>query len=201
MADINRIYAEFELHLLGDERPSVYLNSLGDEVYGLFPYNMLAKLRNTPQSPIYHPEGSAWNHTMLVVDEAAKRRGQSSDSRVFMWAALLHDIGKPDTTRERKGKITSYDHDRVGAKLAVEFLTALGQEEKFIHQVTAPVRWHMQLLHVVQSNRFADIPAMRREVPIEDVALLGMCDRMGRLGADQKKELENVRIFLKKCGL
>jgi putative nucleotidyltransferase with HDIG domain len=38
-----------------------------------------------------------------------------------MWAALLHDIGKPDTTKQYKGRITSYDHDKAGALIARKF--------------------------------------------------------------------------------
>jgi putative nucleotidyltransferase with HDIG domain len=49
---------------------------------------------------------------LLVVDEAAKRKAYSTDQRVFMWAALLHDIGKPASTRLRKGRITAYNHDK-----------------------------------------------------------------------------------------
>ncbi len=84
-------------------------------------YARLAQLASsehiTGQSPQHHPEGSVWNHTLLVVDEAAKIKEQSADPRTFMWAALLHDLGKPSTTMRRKSKITSYDHDKVGAQL------------------------------------------------------------------------------------
>ncbi len=38
-----------------------------------------------------------------------------------MWGALLHDLGKAPTTKIRKGKITSYDHDKVGAELVRNF--------------------------------------------------------------------------------
>lgn len=39
---------------------------------------------------------------------------------------------------------------------------------------------------------------MKEQVVLGDVALLGLCDRLGRIGADRKKEEENIRIFLKK---
>ncbi|NMB96846.1 MAG: HDIG domain-containing protein [Clostridiaceae bacterium] len=112
-------------HLLDDDKPSEYFESLSDmEVYTKYPFTMLGRLKDTHQSPIHHPEGNVWNHTMLVIDEAAKVKSKSSNNRVFMWPALLHDIGKPDTTRTRRGKITSYDHDKLGAIMSKEFLDA-----------------------------------------------------------------------------
>ncbi len=57
----------------------------------------------------------------------------------------------------------------------------------------------MQILFVVKSMQFADIRSMIRETDPEEIALLGYCDRMGRLGADRKTENENLRVFLEKC--
>jgi len=193
------LFEAMDKHLLGDDKPSEYFKSLDKtEVYSEYPFTMLGNLANTEQSPKYHPEGSVWNHTMLVIDEAAQMKMKSSDNRVFMWATLLHDIGKPDTTRNRKGKITSYDHDKLGAELARAFLKQFHEDKEFIEKVVALVRWHMQILHVVKSLPFADIKSMKEQAPINDVALLGLCDRLGRLGADKKEEEENIRIFLKK---
>jgi hypothetical protein len=40
--------------------------------------------------------------------------------------------------------------------------------------------------------------AMKRQVDVNEVALLGLCDRLGRLNANVKKEEENIKIFIKK---
>ncbi|WP_312693151.1 HDIG domain-containing metalloprotein [Caproiciproducens sp.] len=195
------LYEEMEHHLLADDRPSAYFEELEKEgALRECPFAMLHDLKNAEQSPQHHPEGNVWNHTMLVVDEASKVKAESSDERAFMWAALLHDIGKPGTTRIRRGKITSYDHDSLGAKMAAEFLKQFSSEETFIKKVTALVRWHMQLLFVVNGLPFADVENMKQQTSVQDVALLGLCDRLGRLNASRDKEEENVRIFLEKCG-
>ncbi|MDF1494929.1 HDIG domain-containing metalloprotein [Caproiciproducens sp. CPB-2] len=193
------LFESMEQHLLADEKPSLYFEEL-DKTAALreVPFAMLHDLKNAEQSPQHHPEGNVWNHTMLVVDEAAKVKGKSSDARSFMWAALLHDVGKPGTTRIRRGKITSYDHDKLGARMAAEFLKQFSGDEAFIEKVTALVRWHMQLLFVVNNLPFADAEQMKRQTSVRDVALLGLCDRLGRLNADREKEEENVRIFLEK---
>lgn len=138
---------------------------------------------------------------MLVVDEAARVREQSKNPRAFLWAALLHDIGKPTTTRIRRGKITSYDHDKVGAKLTRQFLSTLTEDRTLIDEVCALVRYHMQILFVVNGLPFADVRGMRAAADIEEVALLGLCDRLGRLHADRAKEKAAVSLFLKKCGV
>lgn len=200
MTEFNDLFLEVDFHLQNDDKPSEYLQRISETNYfKIEPFDMLYKLKQTKQSPQHHPEGNAWNHTMLVVDEAAKVKTKSKNPEVFMWAALLHDIGKPDTTRVRKGKITSYDHDKVGANLAENFLETFLKNNDFINAVVALVRWHMQILFVVRNLPFADIKAMKNEVSIHEVALLGLCDRLGRLNVNKAKEKENIEIFIKKC--
>lgn len=191
---------EINNHLLKDEKPSKYFNSILEvPILKKYPFSLLYNLKNAPQSPIHHPEGNAWNHTMLVIDYAAKEKYKSKNEKVFMWAALLHDIGKPSTTKVRKGKITSYDHETVGAALAKKFLEEFTSDTEFIHEVCVLIRWHMQILHVVKNMSYANIKAMKEEADINEVALLGYCDRMGRKNPDIEKEEENIALFLKKC--
>jgi len=161
---------------------------------------MLKKLETTPQSPVHHPEGNVWNHTLLVVDEAAGRKSESGDPRVFMWAALLHDIGKPATTRVRKGRITAYEHDRVGAELTREFLAALTDDMVFTDKVVSLVKYHMQALYVTNDLPFQDIAGMIKNTDIREVALLCLCDRLGRTGASRREEERQIRLFLDRVG-
>ncbi len=195
-----RFFEQVEFYLMTDPEPSKFIQALSQTPnFDRYPFSMLLRLRTTDQSPKHHPEGSVWNHTLLVVDEAAKRRQDSLDARVFMWAALLHDIGKPDTTRKRNGKITAYEHDAVGAKLTRSFLTAFKEERKFVDKTEALVRYHMQVLYVVNNLPFQDIKGMKRQTDIREVALLGLCDRLGRTGADRQKEEDQIKRFLALC--
>lgn len=192
-------FHNIDKHIMEDVNPSKYLNEIYK--YNLFkerPFTMLYRLKEAMQSPIHHPEGNAWNHTMLVLDNAAEVRDKSKNPRVFMWAALLHDIGKPDTTRNRKGKITSYDHDSVGAILTKEFLEYFSCQEEFIESVVYLVRYHMHILYVLKDLPFGDIEGMKKNVDIDELALLGLCDRLGRLNLDREKEEDEIRHFLRK---
>lgn len=197
-------FKEMEKHLLEDDTPSDYFNSIKEkaEFKNTFPFKMLADLVNTPQNEKYHPEGSVWNHTMLVLDEAAKRKTDSENQKAFMWSALLHDIGKAPTTKLRKGRITSYDHDKVGEDMAANFLKEYYDDREFIDKVAAIVRWHMQPLFVLKELPFADIKSMVKDIDIEEVALFSLCDRLGRGGKldnEIEKEKENNEKFLKRC--
>ncbi|MEA4833479.1 MAG: HDIG domain-containing protein [Oscillospiraceae bacterium] len=191
------LYTDINIHLLQDNKPSDYLNRIySNPLFQQYPFDMLYKLKSTEQSRKHHPEGNVWNHTVLVVDEAAKLKSKSSDISILMWAALLHDIGKPLTTKVKNNKITSYDHDKLGAKLSKEFLQIFTDDEKFINGVSGLVRYHMQILFVVNDLPFADIQGMKEYTDINEVALLGLCDRLGRTNCDRVKEENNIELFL-----
>lgn len=198
------IFEEFENHLMKDEKPSIYFKEImrNESIVSEYPITLLNALVETPQSPEHHPEGDAWIHTMLVVDNAAKVKDLSENPRTFMWGALLHDLGKAPTTKIRKGKITSYDHDKVGAELCRKFLQEFTDDEEFIKGVTALVRWHMQTLFVIKDLPFGDVRGMASETTIKEIALLSECDRLGRgkLSASKiKEEKENIKAFVRKC--
>lgn len=194
------LFNEMNTHLLQDEAPSKYFNQVSSSPnYQEYPFSGMVKLKSTKQSPQHHPEGSAWNHTMMVVDAAAGIKSRSKNPQALMWAALLHDIGKHDTTRVHKGKITSYNHEKVGAEMARSFLAELIDDQVFIDQVVALVRWHMQILFVVKNLPFSDVKTMKQQADIEEVALLGLSDRLGRTGADPQEEERNIQLFIQKC--
>lgn len=198
---IIEIYQELSMHLLQDSAPSEYINEVAKKPeFMQSPFELLLKLKKTEQSAKYHPEGNVWNHTMLVVDEAAQVREECKDTQTFMWAALLHDIGKPETTRNRKGKITSYDHDTAGAVRAEEFLRAVQEKDEFITKVCALVKYHMHMLYVLKKLPYGNPDRMLKEVDPEEIALICRCDRMGRLDVNREEEENNYQEFLKAIG-
>lgn len=200
MTEKKKLFEEMEAHLLNDDAPSDYLNRISNrEIFNEDPFSLLRRLKEIPQSPKHHPEGNVWNHTMLVVDAAAREKNRSKDPAAFMWAALLHDVGKADTTNSNKGRITAYNHEKVGAVQAEDFLNSFLDDKALIRRIVSLIRWHMQILFVVKSMQFADIGSMLKETEPEEVALLGYCDRMGRIGADRRTEKENLEIFIAKC--
>jgi len=199
---IKKVFDEIDKHIMEDEKPSKHLNELMTKgLLNQYPFTMLSQLAGIKQSPQHHPEGNVWNHTMMVLDNAAQRRNESREPRVLMWSALLHDLGKVPATKIRKGRITAYDHERQGAELAVRFLEVFHESPEFIKKVAGMVRWHMQILYVVKDLPFANVDEMLMQVSLHEIALLSYCDRMGR-GAmtDERRmaEEENLKIFIKK---
>ena len=82
----------------------------------------LHALIDCPQELEWHPEGDAWVHTMMVLDEAAKlirqpERGLSDVERLqIMLGALCHDLGKPATTALVDGRTRSLGHEEAGGE-------------------------------------------------------------------------------------
>lgn len=191
--DDKEIFLSIEKHLLNDDKPSIYLNELlKEDALDKYPLSMIKDLQSVGQNPKFHSEGNVFIHTMMVIDEGAKIREKSNDKRAFMWALLLHDIGKKPTTKVRKGKLTSYDHDIVGADMTVEFLTYFNENEDFIAKVRALVRWHMQSLFVTNNWKFQNVGNMLEEVNINEIALVALSDRLGRGNLDYN-EIEKTR--------
>ena len=113
-------------------------------------------------------------------------------------AALLHDIGKLTTTRVRKNRITSYNHDTEGKDIAMNILNELTDDEEFKQKVSKLVRWHMQPLFYDKNLPFFQPQDMINDVEYKEVALLSLCDRLGRGNLDEdriKEEKERIESF------
>lgn len=198
------LYEKINTILLTEEKPSMILNKhIKNEIKVIgYPFNYIAQFIGLNQEPKYHPEGDVWNHTMQVVDLATQYKKESKDQRAFMWGAFLHDIGKTKTTKIRKGRITSYNHDIEGKSLAEEFLTYFREDKEFIRKVTAIVRWHMQTLFVAKNLPFSDLEHMKMEIDPKEIYLISLCDRLGRGPITKEKEQEvknQLNMFLQKA--
>ena len=82
--------------------------------------------------------------------------------------------------------------------MAKEFLEFLMAEPEVVMAVYWLVRYHMQILHVVNSRAGREAEQMKAHVDVAEVALLGLCDRMGRGRIDRQAEEENIQLFLRR---
>lgn len=143
----------------------------------------LRALIGVPQNAEWHQEGDVWNHTMLVIDEAAFVRDLVSDPTKFMLAALCHDFGKAMVTETIDGKTHAYSHEDAGVPIARQFLERLGADDDTIIYVTKMVRLHMKphrafenKSHIKKTNQmFFESPDPY------DLILLALCDSAGRI--------------------
>ncbi len=99
----------------------------------------LDALADTPQPPEYHAEGDVAVHTRLAVATCPDNCDPD-----LLWIALLHDVGKPATTRQDgAGRITAHGHARLGADMAAEILARLGMPEQRRSRIVWAIRHHM----------------------------------------------------------
>ena len=104
------LFSKLDDILLNSNKPSIeILELIKKKEFDKKPFIKIKKLEDIEQNLTHHPEGNVLNHTLLVVDRAAHYKEFSKDKRVFMWAALLHDLGKLTTTRKGKIKLLHMD--------------------------------------------------------------------------------------------
>lgn len=137
-----RIFDELRKLLLRAPRPSVGIALLGELGYLQY-FPELAALAGVPQDPEWHPEGSVWVHTLMVIDEAARLRDGGADDLALMLGALCHDFGKPGTTVQEGGRVRSPAHDVAGVPLARAFLERLRASNALTTRVAALVEHHL----------------------------------------------------------
>jgi tRNA nucleotidyltransferase (CCA-adding enzyme) len=147
-----RILDELRKLLLKARRPSLGLEFLRETgLLRFFPE--LAAMVGVPQDPEWHPEGTVWEHTLLVVDEAAgARTGEEDEDLAVLLGALLHDVGKPSTTVVEGGRIRSPSHEDAGVPIARAFLERLRASNDLIERVAALVKHHLAPAQFLQGE-------------------------------------------------
>ncbi|WP_041137812.1 CCA tRNA nucleotidyltransferase [Beduini massiliensis] len=190
-----RIFQEYSKLLLSVQ-PSLGLSFLFEIKALIKPLPLLAK---TIQRADFHPEGNVWNHTLLVVDLAALCKDKTVNPLGFMWSALLHDIGKPSVTTAQ-GKAPN--HDLIGEPLAYQFMYSLSCNKELSTYVSLMVRCHMVLMNASRQGMksYPYLKVLKRlegRVHIDDLALLCICDKMGRARID-RQSIENFNAYIDK---
>lgn len=188
-----RIMGELEKALLKAPRPSVFFQALRqmDQLSLWFPE--LQNLIGVPQNPVYHAEGDVWNHTMMVLDEAAKLRSRVAQPLWFMLAALTHDFGKALCTEEKNGVLHAYDHEMKGLPLAESFLRRLTAETKLIRYVLNLTELHMKpnTMAAAHSSCKATNRLFDRCADPQALLCLALADDRGRISTKPARDNES----------
>ncbi len=81
----------------------------------------------------------------LLCDFGCKRfLGEFTDIELLKWGALLHDIGKPYTLEIKEGRVTFYNHDKVGEQIVKEIGKRLRWGEEATKFISKLVRYHLR---------------------------------------------------------
>ena len=114
----------------------------------------------------HHRHKDVYEHTLTVLEQTIDledRLPGGGPDLVARWAALLHDVGKPQTRRLLDdGSVTFHHHDVVGAKLARRRLKALRFSRDEVDAVARLVELHLRF-HGYGSGEWTD-SAVRRYV-------------------------------------
>lgn len=125
----------------------------------------IAALRQTVDEHGRHKD--VYEHTLTVLDRAVALETDEDGpvpgpDFVLRFAALMHDIGKPNTRRFKGRKVTFYHHEIVGAKLTRKRMHDLRFDKATTKAVTDLVAGH-QRFHGYGEQSWTDA-AVRRYV-------------------------------------
>jgi putative nucleotidyltransferase with HDIG domain len=158
---------------------------------GLLPHVLpeVARLKGVPQPPDYHPEGDVWTHTLLVLDSLGVC------TPALGWAALLHDIAKPETI-QFADRIRFHGHAEKGAGMARRILARLRCSNELSEAVASLVGAHMRFQDVAKMGeaafrRFLRLPHFEELLQLHRADSLG-----GRRGVETLELIARRRATL-----
>ncbi|NLE82458.1 MAG: CCA tRNA nucleotidyltransferase [Rhodococcus sp.] len=162
-----------QIDRISAERVQVELDKL---ILGEFPIDGINKMCETglaervlPEVPAmkleideHHQHKDVYWHSLTVLKQAIDLEENDPDL-VLRWAALLHDIGKPNTKRnEPGGGVSFHHHEVVGAKMVRKRMRALKYSKQMVDDVSQLVFLHLRF-HGYGKGQWTD-SAVRRYV-------------------------------------
>lgn len=154
----------------------------------------LDRLKGTPQPIEFHKEGDVFDHVVKALGTLP------ADAPSFLaWAVILHDSGKPDTLAlpaHSTGRITTYGHAELSAKIAREVLGRFRYPRVEIETVAWMIAHHMSLKQIDEMR-----PA-RREAYVLDPRFpwlleLHKADASGAIPVDLSLYHETTKLYEK----
>lgn len=156
----------------------------------------IARLKDCPQNPKCHSEGTAYDHTRLCLEKFETEVLEYEDKvklsqdvlMILRVAILLHDIGKTVTTSIGKdGNYHSYGHEIEGEKIARVMLWGLSIPIR--ERICAIVRYHMTPLSIFDSKNWVEkMLEISTRVPWKYLYYVKKADILGSIqkGVDTK---------------
>lgn len=182
----DRIWKEMSRALM-EPYPRLFFDTLleCDALHAIFPE--IYRLKSALESRRWHPEGDAYEHTMLVLTQSAKFN-YDLETR---YACLVHDFGKGITPLDQLPK--HYGHDVKGVKVVQEFSNRLRVPSKIRDRAMKATRYHMYCHKLDELNAktyvkmFDDMGALNDPRSVDVLYFVGICDERGRLGSENNK--------------
>lgn len=178
-----RVWKEMSRALM-ETHPRLFFDTLleCDALHVLFPE--VYRLKTALESRRWHPEGDAYEHTMLVLTQASVQNFDFDST----YAALVHDFGKGITPRDKLPK--HYGHDVKGVAVVEDFSNKFTVPAKTRDRAMKATRYHMYMHKLDTLNAktvvkmFDDMGALNDPDSVCVLFNVGVCDERGRLGSE-----------------
>ncbi len=126
----------------------------------------VAALKGQEQPPAFHPEGDVFEHTRKLLQLM-----QADRSEDLVFAALLHDVGKPETAFQAPDRIRFHRHADAGADIAKAIMQRLRFPARTVDKVVTCVANHMSFINVqnmrkARLRRFMGSPTFETELEL-----------------------------------
>lgn len=132
------------------------------------------------EEPInHHPEEYTYNHTMLTLQTAK----QITDNELVLWSALVHDIGKIKTLKEKYPH--HYNHSKLGIEPYNRLCERLKVPNDWYKAGLLAIEEHMRMKHWKEMSPGKLVrlyeKANKNPLGIEGLTLLGIADNHNRI--------------------
>jgi len=155
---VERVSAELDKLLLGAD-PAAGINLMVESGLGDVVLPEIGAMRMAIDE--HHQHKDVYQHSLTVLQQAIAL--EDGPDLVLRWAALLHDIGKPETRRhEPDGGVSFHHHEVVGAKMTRKRMRALKYSKQMADDVSQLVYLHLRF-HGYGDGQWTD-SAVRRYV-------------------------------------
>ena len=147
----------------------------------------------------YHVEGDCWSHTMMVC-KVAQLRGYD---RVVQVAALLHDIGKPQSRNinPQNNYVNFHGHEEVSAKMAEPLVANLVLQEMLTKEeateVVALIALHAYLYKESDAEKIYEKFKDNLRL-FKHLVELGICDDLGRFSEEMGNSTLDIDAIIER---
>ena len=196
-----RVFTELS-KALNTVKPSIFFDVLRKADVLDIHFKEIKDLIGAEQPPKYHPEGDAYNHTMLVLDMAAELTQHLEEQRrlEIRFSALVHDLGKGVTPKEEYPH--HYGHENTGAELVVKFANKIKAPNNWIKCGKTACKEHMRggIFYKMKSAKKVEFieRVSKSLLGLDGLQIVVICDKTSG-GRPSNKEDISFQYIGKKC--
>ena len=196
-----RVFTELS-KALETEKPSIFFETLKKAEVLDIHFKEIKDLIGAEQPINYHPEGDAYNHTMLVLDMAADMTKNFEKNRKLeiRFSALVHDLGKGLTPKEEYPH--HYSHENTGVELVAKFGNKIKAPNNWIKCGKTSCKEHMRggIFYKIKPSKKVDFIERvdKTLLGLDGLQIVVISDKTSG-GREVEKEDINFEIVGKKC--